>query len=210
MALWLAFGTLAFYRWENLPVREALRNAFYLGYYPGPFWELYAFWGQCVLFGIVISIFLLQAVQQYNPEEGCRMLAKEMKDHVVIIGYTHLEARLLEHLQAAKQPYVLIEKNPDVVDDLVRAGEPVIVDDACEESTLEDAGVGRARLVLIASNNIETSLLVTKRVRERNASARIVVRCFRDELTEVLETLGATEVISSSKSAFHEIVRHLP
>lgn len=210
MALWFAFGTFAFYRWEKLPLTEALRNAFYLGYHSGSLWELYSFWGQCVLFGIVISVFLLQALQQYNPEEGCRMLAKEMKEHVIVIGYTHLGARIVEHLHANKQPYVLIEKDPEVVDDLVKAGEPVIVDDAREESSLEDAGIGRAHLILIASNNIETALLATKRARERNPAARIVVRCFRDELTEVLESLGANEVISSSKSAFQEIARFLP
>jgi Trk K+ transport system NAD-binding subunit len=52
-------------------------------------------------------------------------------------------------------------------------------------------------------------LLVTKRARERNKQARIIVRCYLDEFTEILEGLGATEIISSSKSAFREIESHL-
>src|SRR5216684_7155919 len=92
---------------------------------------------------------------------------------------------------------------------LVRAGEPVVVDDAKRESTLLDAGVDRANLVVITSNNIETALLVTKRARERNKKAAIVVRCYLDEFTEILESLGANEVISSSKSAFNEIATHI-
>jgi Trk K+ transport system NAD-binding subunit len=103
----------------------------------------------------------------------------------------------------------LIEKDSTAVDDLVRAGEPVVVDDAKQESTLIDAGVDHAHLIVVTTNNIETALLVTKRARDRNKKAAIVVRCYLDEFTEILESLGANEVISSSQSAFKEIAAHL-
>jgi len=209
LALWFALGIFAFYHFQHMPFGRALLSAFYLHFDPGDLWQLYSFWGQCVLFGIVITIFFLQALQRYNPQEGCRMLAREMKDHVIIVGHGHLGAHLVDHFRCHSHPYVLIDKDPTVVDHLVRAGEPVIVDNAKEESTLIDAGVDRARLVVITSNNIETTLLVTKRVRDRNKKATIVVRCYLDEFTEILESLGANEVISSSKSAFNEISSRL-
>lgn len=209
IGLWFALGTIAFYKVERVPLWEAFLNATYLRQRRDSFWDLYSFWGQCVLFGIVISIFLLQALQRYNPQEGCRMLAREIKDHTIIVGHGHLGARIVEHLRQNTWPYVLIERDPTVVDDLVRAGEPVIVDNAKQESTLLEAGIERARLVVITSNNIETALLVTKRARDRNKKAVIIVRCFLDEFTEILESLGANEVISSSKSAFSGIAPHL-
>lgn len=209
LALWFALGTVIFYRVEQLSLRDALLNALYLRVRPGSLWVLYSFWGQCVLFGIVISIFILQALQRYNPQEGCRMLASEMKDHVIVVGHSHLGARLVAHLRQSARAYVLIDKDPAAVDDLVRAGEPVVVDDAKQESTLVDAGVERAHLVVITSNNIETALLATKHAREHNKKAAIVVRCYMDEFTEILESLGANEVISSSKSAFNEIATHI-
>lgn len=137
------------------------------------------------------------------------MLAREMRNHVIIVGCGHLGGRLVEHLRQTRMPYALIEKDPTVVDDLIRAGEPVVVDDAKQESTLIDAGVDHAHLIIITSNNIETALLVTKHARDRNKKANIVVRCYMDEFTEILEGLGANEVISSSKSAFKEIAAHL-
>jgi len=209
LALWFTMGTILFYRFEHLSLSEAFLNAVYLRVQPGSLWVLYSFWGQCVLFGIVISIFILQAMQRYNPEEGCRMLASEMKDHVIIVGRGHLGGHLVDHLRESARPYVLVEKDSMAVDDLIRAGEPVIVDDAKEESTLIEAGVDRARLIVITSNIIETALLVTKRSRERNKKATIIVRCYMDEFTEILESLGANEVISSSKSAFKEIAMHI-
>jgi len=209
IGLWFALGTVAFHFWERLPLGESFLNAVYFRSRPDSFWVLYSFWGQCVLFGIVISIFLLQALQRYNPQEGCRMLAKEMQNHVIIVGYTHLGVRIVEHLRRSKQPYVLIDKDAAAVDDLIRDGEPIIVDDAKQESSLSDAGIERAKLLIVTSNNIETALLVTKRARDRNKKTHIIVRCYLDEFTEILESLGANEVISSSKSAFSGISSHL-
>src|SRR6267154_293242 len=168
LAVWFAMGTILFHHFEHLLLFEAFLNAVYLRVQPGPLWILYSFWGQCVLFGIVISIFILQAMQRYNPEEGCCMLASEMKDHVIIIGRGYLGGHLMDHFCETARPYVLVEKDSMAVDDLIRAGEPVIVDDAKQESTLVDAGVDSARLIVITSNVIETALLVTKRSRERN------------------------------------------
>jgi len=65
---------------------------------------------------------------------------------------------------------VLVDQDPAVVDDLLRIGEPVVVD---------------------------------------NAKAHIIVRRYVDDFAEILETLGANEVISSSKSAFDGIALRL-
>jgi hypothetical protein len=209
IAAWIAFGVIGFLLYEGHPWRRAAAEALYLRSPQGDFWELYSFWGQCVLFGVVVMVFLFQALQRYNPQEGCRMLAQQMRRHTIVIGYSHLGSRIVERFRQEKRPYVLIERDASAVDDLVRAGEPVIVDNAKEMTTLEEAGVDHAELIVIASNNIETALMVTKKARERNRSARIVVRCYQDEFAEILEGLGASEVISSSKSAFNEIAPFL-
>lgn len=209
MLIWFAFGVFGFHRWEGLSVWKSIKVAFYLETPAGSFWDVYSFWGQCVLFVIVISVFLLQAFQQYNPQEVSRMLAKEMKDHAIVVGYTHLGSRIIEHFKEEGRPYVLIEKDETAVDDLIRQGEPVIVDNAKEPGTLDEAQIDKANLLVIASNNIETALLVTKKAREKNGKVRIIVRCYLDEFTEILESLGADEVISSSKSAFKELSNHL-
>ncbi len=205
MFAWFSFGVVGFYHWHHLSLKESLLDALYLNTPDRTFWDLYSFWGQCLVFGIIVTIFILQAFERYNPLEGCRMLAREMKHHTIIIGYTHLGARIVDQYRQEGRPYVLIEKDSTAVDHLVRLGEPVIVDNAKETSTLQDAGVGHAEKIIIASNNIETSLIVTKKAREMNKSARLIVRCYLDEFTEILEGLGADDVISSSKSAFREL-----
>jgi hypothetical protein len=203
---WFLLGTLIFRYAGGLRFQDAILKAVYPKKNDGEIWELYSFWGQCALFGIVISIFFLQALQRYNPQEGCRMLAGELRNHVIVVGYTHLGARIVEHLREAGLPYVLVDRDPAVLDDLVRLGKPVVVmDNAKQDSTLLDAGILHARTVVVATNNVETALLVTKKAREKNSKSDIIVRCYMDDFAEILETLGANEVISSSKSAFEGI-----
>jgi len=209
IGVWFLLGMVIFRHAGGLSYRDAVLNAIYLEKSDGSLWDLYSFWGQCVLFGIVISIFFLQALQRYNPEEGCRMLAGEVNNHVIVVGYTHLGARIVQHLREAHLPYVLVDRDPSVVDDLVRLGEPVVVDNAKQDSTLHDAGIAHAKTVIVTTNNVETALLVTKKAREKNPKAHIIVRCYVDDFAEILETLGANEVISSSKSAFEGIASRL-
>jgi Trk K+ transport system NAD-binding subunit len=124
---------------------------------------------------------------------------------VIVVGYTHLGARASSST-CAKRGCPMCD--PAVVDDLVRIGEPVIVDNAKQDSTLVDAGIAHAHTV--ATNNVETAaLLVTKKAEEKNPKAHIIVRCYTDDFADILETLGANEVISSSKSAFEDIASRL-
>ena len=137
------------------------------------------------------------------------MIAGQMRNHTVVVGYTHLGERLVTFFREKKVPYCLIEKDKEKVDELLRLGEPVIVDDAREMDALNDANVFSAKTVILASNNLETTLIVTKRVRQGNKECRIITRCFQDEFAEIIEFLGANDVISSSKNAFDNIVEKL-
>jgi len=137
------------------------------------------------------------------------MLAREIRNHVVVRGYTHLGARLVDYLQQSGAAYVLVDKDAAAVDDLIREVKPVIVDNAKQESTPVDAGIARAMTIVVTTNNGKTTPLVTKRAREANRGANLIVRCYVDDFAEILETLGANEVISSSKSAFEGIAPRL-
>ncbi len=203
IASWLAVGVLVFH-WRGDPWHEALLDALYLKVPNDPWAQGYAFWGQSLLFGVLVAFVVRES--QENHAERCREMARHVKNHTIIIGYTHLGQRLVEHCMSKGIPYVLIEKNRDVVDDLVRLGEPVLVDDAKTKDALPSANIEHAKRVILACNNIETALLVTKRTREVNPTCQIIVRCADDELIEVVQGLGANNVFSVSQAAFQHIV----
>ncbi len=205
LAVWFLGGFSFYYFRSHLGVREALKAAFFFSNVPGDFSAGYLMWSQAIVFGFVFTLFVNNVFEKYNPERGCRMYAKEMKGHTVVIGYSHLGQRLVDFLRRSKAPYSLVEKDASKVDELLREGEPIVVDDARESESLVDAGVCTAKSVVICSNNIETALIATKRARDCNKDCSIITRCHRDEFDEVLRSLGATEVISSSQSALKHV-----
>ena len=207
LGLWFLLGFVVYRISFGFSVWDALRASVFFKYVEGSdFSAAYDMWTQGIIFGLAFSVFFQNVLEKYNPERSCRMLAKELHDHIVVIGHSHLGQRLVSHFRQEGTPYCLIERNPDCVDDLLREGEPVVVDDSREKDALADANVAAAKTVIIASNNLETALLVTKRVRDCNKTCTIIARCYQDEFAEVMESLGANEVISSSKNAFEDIL----
>jgi len=206
LAVWFLLGFLVYRLVYGLSIWDALRASLFCKTVNGDFAGAYDTWTQGIIFGVTFSLLFQNIIEKYNPERSCRMLAREMSGHIVVVGYSNLGHRLVQYFRKEGIGYCAIERDRDKIDDLLRGGEAVIVDDAREMDAIEDANVAEAKAVILASNNLETALLVTKRVRDRNKDCRIIVRCFQDEFVEILESLGATEVISSSKNAFEDIV----
>lgn len=206
LGAWFLIGFLVYRFVHGLSVGEAFLASIFCKTIEGDFATAYNTWTQGIIFGITFSLLFQNIIEKYNPERSCRMMAKEMRGHTVVVGYSNLGHRLVQYFRKKNIPYCVIERDKEKLDDLLRDGEPVVLDDARELDAIEDANVNEAKAVIVASNNLETALLVTKRVRDRNKSCRLIVRCFQDEFVEILESLGATEVISSSKNAFENIV----
>jgi hypothetical protein len=206
---WFLGGFLVYFLVLKLNFFEALKASFFFKMAENDFSSAYGMWSQAIVFGVVLSFLMQNIFAKYNPERGCRMMAKELQDHIIIIGFSHFGERLVNHFREKKIPYCLIEKNRDKIDELLSKGEPVIIDDAKESDALADANISRAKAVIIASNNLETALIVTKRARDCNKDCQIIVRCFQDEFAEIIESLGASEVISSSKNAFDDAIKRV-
>lgn len=211
LMLWFITGFLVFYPTHG--GLDALAYAFYIkSLDPATeahrlFSGFYSNYGAIVIIPTLLALFLYNILEKYSPEIGCRLMAKEMKNHVVVLGYTELGKRIVQTFREKRVPFVLVEPNAVLVDDLLRDGEPVVVDRIEDNDALMDARVPHAKAVIVASNNPNSAILLTKRVRELNQNCTLIVRCAQDDLTEALETLGANMVISSSKKDADDISR---
>jgi len=206
---WFLGGFLIYFLVFKLNFCEAFKACFFFKHMETDFSSAYSMWSQGLVFGVIFTFLFQNIIEKYNPERGCRMIAKEMQNHFIVVGYTHLGERLINYFRQNEIPFCLIEKDKDKIDELLRQGEPIIVDNAKELDALEDANITNAKAVIVASNNLETALIVTKRSREYNKNCLIVTRCFQDEFVEIIESLGANEIISSSKNAFEDIIEKL-
>jgi Trk K+ transport system NAD-binding subunit len=130
-------------------------------------------------------------------------LASTLDDHILICGLGRVGYRLADQLIAFQMPVIGINDVPSsLVDDLIDKGMPVIMGDARSEDVLKQAGVERARTVVICTDqdlaNIETAF----HVQTSNPSARVVLRFFEDEIVDAIrKSFDVDAVISRSALA---------
>lgn len=73
---------------------------------------------------------------------------EEVTDHVVIVGYGRHGRQLVEACEEHGQPYVVIESNPALLDDLRSDCQAYVFGDVIESESFEKANLMDARLVI--------------------------------------------------------------
>lgn len=120
---------------------------------------------------------------------------KSLEDHVIIVGYGPAGRHLEQVLHETGIPYVIIEMNPDSVEEMRANDIPAIYGDAGRFHILEKAGIDRAKMLVIATNDPATSPRIIRIARHYNPTLQIVVRTRYLSDVDQLEELGADNVI---------------
>src|SRR5262245_52171134 len=102
-----------------------------------PFGTFYRNFSDMVVFGALVGILVSEAGRKYKPEETSRLFARRARGHAILVGYTHLAERLRELLVANGVSVVVVEKDKERVDALVRAEEPVVLASGRDATDLE-------------------------------------------------------------------------
>lgn len=104
--------------------------------------------------------------------------------HVLVLGWGADSIELGLHLRAGGVPVVMTTLNPGGARDAEQAGLQVVRGDAMRGHVLEEAGLGGARLVVIAEHDAESTAEVATVVRSRT-SVPIMVRTAGADLHEL-------------------------
>src|SRR6185369_7837746 len=100
--------------------------------------------------------------RRYRPEATSAALAEQASGHLVVIGYTNLGKRVRDMAIAAGGVAVVVEDDRALVDEIIRAEEPLVLGNAREKATLYAAGVERAELVVVATDDLETAAVACR------------------------------------------------
>jgi voltage-gated potassium channel len=103
-----------------------------------------------------------------------------------------------------EQDIVFIETNPkaDLIANVKVMGIPVIQDDASHETTLESAGVQRARAIILCTQNDSLNLKVALNAKHLNKDIQVVLRIFDDDFEHALqEQFGYTAFSATGMAA---------
>ena len=155
---------------------------------------------------------LVRAVEQAFPARLAAPLAEAAgatiaprTDHVIIVGYGMNGRNLARVLSRNDVPFVVVDVNPEVVRRERARGDAIVYGDAARPEVLEAAGIGRARVLVVAISDASATRSTVVQARRLNARVHLVVRSRYIGEMETLLALGANEVITEEFETSIEI-----
>ena len=135
-----------------------------------------------------------------EPDVGAGV-AEGVDDHVVVAGYGRWGRGVTRVLREAGVPQVVATLSPDGAVDAVEQGLPVLLGDPSRTRTLLEAGVGRARAVVIPDDGAERAAQIVRVVRTVRPDVTVIVRTRYAADAAALEADGADYVITEEVEA---------
>ncbi|GAB6880189.1 monovalent cation:proton antiporter family protein [Halorubrum gandharaense] len=142
---------------------------------------------------------------RHDKIDDLSTVPEDLSEHVVVVGYGRKGARLVETLEARDQPYVVIENDPALRDEVRAECEAYVFGDAMEEYTWEKARATDARLIV----SVTGSESVSRRLLDLGFSANVVLRVSDEASARKLLDAGASYVTVPNLLAGEQLVTYV-
>lgn len=136
----------------------------------------------------VVRFSVLLFNKEMRGEAWQKVLASTFQNHVIICGMGHVGFRVAEELLRLGEDFVVIAHESKFLEQVRRQDVPVLLGDARDEILLEEAGIDRARCIVVATNDDMANLETVINARNRNPEIRAVVRLFDPALAAKMQS----------------------
>lgn len=121
--------------------------------------------------------------------------ASRAEGHVIVVGYGLNGKNLARVLKEVGISYRVLEMDPDLVRSAKAAGEPISFGDGTRPEILQQAGIDKARVLVIAISDPAATARLVAQARRMRGDLYIVVRTRYVAEIDRLYRLGANQVI---------------
>ena len=119
-----------------------------------------------------------------------------IKDHFIICGYGRIGSIVAHQFQRQKMPYVVVERDPERLQEAIDDGALAVEADASREDVLKRVGIERARGLIAAVGTDAENVYAVLTARVLRPDLFIVGRAETEDATIKLKRAGADRVIS--------------
>jgi voltage-gated potassium channel len=157
------------------------------------------------MFGAVsITIFEGELLEVFKLEQKKADIGN-MRNHVILCGFGDVG----EQVAAGLKNVVVVENNLERFDELTRRGYLGVMGDSTMSQTLKDAGIERAKAVIIALNQDPKTVFTILNIKELNPKVNIFARANRKENVGKIKTAGADHVVCLPEIGGKELLKEL-
>jgi voltage-gated potassium channel len=146
---------------------------------------------------------LRQYLGRYRMDERIHKL----NEHFIVVGYSLTGETITQDLASEGQPFLVIEKNPEVITKLEERGLLFVEGDATDEAILKKAGIQRARGLFAVLSSDSDNLMVVLSARGLNESLVIVSKSTREDYAIRFRRAGADAAISPQEWASRRMIQ---
>ena len=137
-------------------------------------------------------------LMQWHPSPGPKTRVPERSGHVVVVGAGTAGQLLIEKLRGAGVDIVIVDSDPNVVRRFREQGIDAVWGDADEKNTLEEAGVGSARVVVVTTGDLHHLQAVRRLATD---DALLWLHAFEENDAETAQMMGAQTITYSRAAA---------
>jgi Trk K+ transport system NAD-binding subunit len=172
-------------------------------------WYLQVFYFVMPLIGVAI---LAQGLADFGvlffnrksrSKEWEMAVASTFNQHIILVGLGHLGYRVVRQLHDMNLDVVVVENAPrdDLVANLRALDIPILQGDGTREAMLEAAGVRRARVLVLCTQNDNLNMQIAVKARSLNPNIQVVMRIFDDDFARALEKQFGFSALSATGMA---------
>jgi CPA2 family monovalent cation:H+ antiporter-2 len=137
--------------------------------------------------------------------------AADLEDHVIVAGYGQAARYLVRVLGGSNIPFIITTLSPDGANEAESENMMVVRGDYSKQFLLDAVGISRAKMMVIADDNVSMAHRTTSVARQLNPTMRIVVKTRyisdAEHLTEAGADVVIAEELESIVQLFGEVLR---
>ena len=131
--------------------------------------------------------------------------------YLVVAGGGKVGYYLARSLLNEGHEVLIVERDRRRADSIAEdLGSVVLRGDACEASTLADAGAARADVVVAVTGDDEDNLVICQLAKRKFNAGRVVARINNPKNREIFQLLGVDAAVSSTELILDQIQQELP
>ncbi|WP_456424897.1 potassium channel family protein [Lutibacter sp.] len=161
-----------------------------------------------IILSIAVYGYSVTALTEYLAKDNFFQLLKykkmqqkiqKLKNHTVVCGYGRNGRQAVVKLKKFNMPYVVIEKDKELLEELDRNNILYIEGDATGDEALEKAALENAKSLITALPSDADNLFVVLSARQINKDFTIISRASNESSCSKLMIAGATNIIMPDK-----------
>ncbi len=136
-----------------------------------------------------------------------RKMIDSLTDHYIVCGFGRVGRAAVRDLRASDAACVVLDQDSEHRPLAESLGAHFAEGDASEEAVLREAGIARARAIVVCADSDADNVFITLTARELREDISIVARAAHEDTEKKLKRAGADRVISPYKSSGTEMAR---